>query len=33
MADVDDLFNCFDDENDEKQPTVPIVLDVEENVE
>lgn len=33
MADVDELFNCFDDDEDEKQPTVPIVMDVAENAE
>ncbi|CAO1370413.1 unnamed protein product [Diamesa tonsa] len=31
MADVDDLFNCFDEEVEEKQTTVPVVLDVEPN--
>lgn len=31
MAEVDELFNCFDEEEDEKQPTVPIVVDVDEN--
>jgi hypothetical protein len=30
MADVDELFNCFDEEEEEKQPTVPIVMEVEE---
>lgn len=33
MADVDELFDCFDAENEDKQPTVPIVLDVDENAE
>lgn len=33
MADVDELFDCFDDENEDKQPTVPIVLDVDVNAE
>lgn len=33
MGDVDELFNCFDDENEEKQPTVPIVVDVDEVAE
>lgn len=33
MADVDELFNCFDDEDEEKQTEVPIVLDVTENAE
>lgn len=34
MADVDELFDCFDDDNDaEKQTEVPIVLDVPENTE
>lgn len=33
MADVDELFNCFDDDNEEKQTAVPIVLDVPENTE
>lgn len=33
MAEVDELFDCFDDENEDKQPTVPIVLDVDENTE
>lgn len=31
MADVDDLFNCFDEEVEDKQTTVPIVLDLEPN--
>jgi hypothetical protein len=31
MAEVDDLFNCFDEEEEEKQPTVPIVVDDNEN--
>lgn len=31
MGDVDELFDCFDDENEEKQPTVPIVMEIEEN--
>jgi hypothetical protein len=26
MAEVDDLFNCFDEENDEKQPVAPVVF-------
>jgi hypothetical protein len=30
MADVDELFNCFDEEEEEKQPTVPIVVDVDD---
>lgn len=33
MAEVDDLFNCFDEDEEEKQPTVPIVVDVDENTE
>lgn len=31
MAEVEDLFNCFDEEEEEKQPTIPIVVDVDEN--
>lgn len=30
MADVDELFSCFDDEAEEKQPTVPVVMEVDE---
>lgn len=33
MADVDELFNCFDEEEKEKQPTVPIVVDVDDDAE
>lgn len=33
MADVDELFNCFDDDDEEKQPTVPIVMDVDDDAE
>ena len=33
MAEVDELFDCFEDENEEVQPTVPIVMEVEENSE
>lgn len=33
MADVDELFNCFDEEEEEKQPTVPIVVDVDDDAE
>jgi hypothetical protein len=30
MAELDDLFSCFDEENEEKQPTVPVVMEVDE---
>lgn len=30
MADVDELFSCFDDDAEEKQPTVPVVMEVDE---
>lgn len=30
MSDVDELFSCFDDETEEKQPTVPVVMEVDE---
>lgn len=30
MADVDELFSCFDDEGEDKQPTVPVVMEVDE---
>lgn len=30
MAEVDDFFSCFDEENEEKQPTVPVVMEVDE---
>lgn len=30
MGDVDELFSCFDDETEEKQPTVPVVMEVDE---
>lgn len=33
MADVDDLFNCFDEDEGDKQTTVPIVVDVDENTD
>lgn len=33
MAEVDELFNCFDDDDEVKQTDVPIVLDVPETAE
>jgi hypothetical protein len=33
MGEVDELFNCFDDDDEEKQTTVPIVLEADENAE
>lgn len=32
MADVDELFSCFDDEAEDKQPTVPVVMEVDEQI-
>lgn len=31
MADVDELFNCFEEENEEQQQSVPIVMEVDVN--
>lgn len=33
MANVDDLFSCFDEEVEEKQPTVPIVMEIDDKNE
>lgn len=33
MADVDELFDCFDNENEDNQTHVPIVMEVEGNPE
>lgn len=33
MADVDELFDCFDAEEEEKQTIVPVVVEVEENTD
>lgn len=34
MSEVDELFDCFDQDEEEKQTTVPIIVDVDkENVE
>lgn len=29
MGDVDQLFDCFDDEVEEKQLTLPIVIEID----
>lgn len=33
MCEVDELFNCFDEDEEEKQPTVPVVVEVDESIE
>lgn len=33
MGDVEELFDCFDDEDEEKPQTVPIVMEPEDNSE
>jgi hypothetical protein len=33
MAEIDELFSCFDEENEEQQPTVPVVMDVDDKIE
>ncbi len=30
MGDIDELFSCFDEEAEEKQPTVPVVMETDE---